>query len=88
MQIIVVHNIYITPHFNIASVGFGDFRNYLNDAFSNKGKSSELSEPSILVSTGTTFSYKSILGPINFDLYYVNNIDKLRFFFRNWALFG
>ena len=79
-QINVMHNIFVTPHFNIASVGFGNFKDYVDDAFSSKGKWSDLDQPSILMSTGATFSYKSILGPINFDVSYVNNIDKLRFF--------
>ncbi|MBB6681274.1 patatin-like phospholipase family protein [Aequorivita sp. 609] len=79
-QINVMHKVYITPHFNVASVGFGDFKDYIGDAFSNKGKWSDLDQPSILMSTGATFSYNSILGPVNFDMSYVNNINKLRFF--------
>lgn len=80
LQINPVNNIYITPHVNIASVGFNNFNEYIGDAFSAKGKWSEFTEPSFLISTGSTFSYNSILGPINFDVSYVNNINKLRFF--------
>lgn len=75
-----MNNVYITPHFNVASVGFGDFGDYLDTAFSPKGKWTELTDPSILVSAGSTFSYNSLFGPVNFDVSWVNNTDKVRFF--------
>ncbi len=80
LQYNVLNNIYITPHFNIASVAFGDFKDYVDDAFSSNGNWSDSTTPSILVSAGSTFSYNSILGPVNFDVSWVNNTDKLRFF--------
>lgn len=80
MQINAMNNIYITPHVDIASVGFGNFKDYVNNVFSSNGKWSDLTDPSILISAGTTFSYNTILGPVNFDMSWVNNIDKVRFF--------
>lgn len=81
MQINAMNNVYITPHIDFASVGFGDFNDYIDQALKSSGKWSDFSEPSFLISTGTTFSYNSILGPISFDVSWVNNIDKLRLFF-------
>lgn len=80
LQYNLLNNIYITPHFNIASLGFGDFREYLDDALSANGKWSDSIDSSILISAGSTFSYNSLLGPINFDVSWVNHIDKVRFF--------
>lgn len=80
LQFRAMNNIYITPHADIASVGFGDFNDYLENGFFPTGKWTNLSEPSMLISGGTTFSYNSILGAINFDVSWVNNIDKVRFF--------
>jgi len=76
-----INKIYLTPHFNIASVGFDDFDDYIDDAFSPKGNWSEMFETSSLISTGVTASYNSYLGPVNFDVSWVNDIDKVRAFF-------
>lgn len=81
MQINAANNIYITPHAALASVGFGSFDDYIKDAFTPSGKWTAFTDPSILLSGGITFSYKSLVGPINFDVSWVNNIDKVRFFF-------
>lgn len=72
---------YITPHFDIASVGFDDFDEYLKNAFSPQGNWTENIETSTLISAGVNFSYNSYLGPLNFDLSWVNKIDKIRIFF-------
>jgi NTE family protein len=34
-----------------------------------------------LMAAGTTFSYHSFLGPINFDVSWINEINKVRLFF-------
>ena len=80
LQLQAMDNIYITPHVDIASIGFGHFTNYIDNPFSFKGKWTDLTEPGILMSGGATFSYNSLLGPINFDVSWVNNIDKVRVF--------
>lgn len=73
--------IYLTPHYDIASVGFDDFSTYIDDAFSPSGNWDEMLETSLLMSAGATISYHSFLGPVNFDVSWVNSIDKVRLFF-------
>lgn len=81
IQLNPIKKVFITPHFNIASVGFNDFSDYIKDAFSPDGEWQELLETSMLLSAGATFSYRSLLGPVNFDVSWVNNIDKVRLTF-------
>lgn len=73
--------IFVIPHLNFASVGFADFTEYLEDAFSPSGKWSEGLETSALISAGAQFAYNSFLGPVNFDVSWVNDINKVRVFF-------
>jgi NTE family protein len=82
-QINPLKSIFIIPHFDIASVGRGDFDDYIEDAFSPSGSWSDVNETeaSAVISAGATFAYHSILGPINFDVSWVNDIDKARVFF-------
>jgi len=75
------HNIYITPHFNYASIGFGNFNDYIKEAFLPNGNWSESFEPSSLISIGTSFSYDSILGPVNLDISFLNDTGKVRAYF-------
>lgn len=80
-QISPMSKTYITPHFNIASVGFDNFNDYIGDAFKPKGNWDIGDQTSLVLSSGVAFSYLSILGPIHFDTSWVNNIDKVRLFF-------
>ncbi|GGG52799.1 patatin-like phospholipase family protein [Bizionia arctica] len=80
-QINPLKNIYVTPYLNLASVGFDDFGEYLEDFYAPKGNWINTTETSLLFSGGTSFSYNSILGPVNFDVAYINDINKLKFFF-------
>jgi NTE family protein len=80
LQLRAMNNIYITPHVDLASVGFGNFTDYIGYAFSPKGNWTDITDPSLLLSGGATFSYNSLLGPISFDVSWVNNTDKVRFF--------
>ncbi|PVX45462.1 NTE family protein [Flavobacterium sp. 103] len=80
-QINPLGKIYLTPHFNIATVGFDNFNEYIGDAFNPKGNWDNGTETSLLLSGGAAASYLSILGPIHFDVSWVNNIDKVRLFF-------
>ena len=73
--------IFIIPHFNLASVGFEDFSDYIDDAFSPSGRWSEGFETSAIISAGAQFAYNSFLGPLNFDVSWVNDINKVRVFF-------
>ena len=87
-QITPINKIYIVPHFSIASVGFTDFGEYLEDAFWPKGTWTDKIDTSALMSTGATFSYHSLLGPVNFDVSYVNEINKFRLYFSVGLLFN
>lgn len=82
-QINPLKSIFIIPHFDIASVGRGDFDDYIQDAFSPSGSWSDVDEieASAVMSAGATFAYHSLLGPINFDVSWVNDINKVRVFF-------
>jgi NTE family protein len=73
--------LYVTPHFNIASVGFDNFNEYIDKVFTPKGNWDQSLETSLVMSGGAAISYQSILGPIHFDTSWINNIDKVRVFF-------
>jgi NTE family protein len=73
--------IFIIPHFNLASVGFGDFSDYIEEAFSPSGRWSDGIETSAIISAGAQIAYDSFLGPLNFDFSWVNDVDKVRVFF-------
>jgi NTE family protein len=80
-QINTMGKIYLTPHFNVATVGFGNFNEYIGKVFTPKGNWDENLETSLVMSGGAAISYQSILGPIHFDASWMNNIDKVRLFF-------
>lgn len=80
LQINTTRNLYFTPHINMASVGFGNFDDFIVDVFSTKGKWENYDAPSFLASVGTMVSFKSPLGPVNIDLSWVNSTNNLRFF--------
>ena len=77
-----LNKLYLTPHLNIASVGFGDFNDYIKNAVAPKGNWSYGYETSALISAGATVSYHSFLGPITFDTSWVNDVNKVRIFFN------
>ena len=81
VQFMPVNNVYLTPHFNVASVGFRDFDDYIEYAFSPNGDWQDGEEASSLMSAGLTVSYDSFLGPINFDASWVDGINDVRLFF-------
>ncbi|MDO6759346.1 patatin-like phospholipase family protein [Tamlana sp. 2_MG-2023] len=80
--------VYIQPHGSLASVGFDEFSNYVDHAFSPKGNWDEAQETSAVLSVGSTFSYNSLLGPINLDVSYVNGLDRFRVFLGIGFQFG
>jgi NTE family protein len=77
----ILKNIMIIPHANLSSVGFSDFSDYIQEAFNPKGNWKDFDDAGALISTGVTASYHSLLGPITFDVSWVNNIHKTRLFF-------
>lgn len=80
LQFALTNDIYLTPHMDAAMVGFGNFEDYAKQFFNSISKWSDSSRTSSIWSAGMTFSYKSILGPLNFDLSHVSGTNKLRFF--------
>ncbi|TNJ44563.1 patatin-like phospholipase family protein [Tamlana fucoidanivorans] len=79
-----LRNIYITPYLNLATVGFNQADSFLKEMVSPNinAKWIDTSETSFLVSVGSSFSYHSILGPVNFDFSYVNHKKGLPLFFN------
>jgi len=88
LQLNPINKIYVVPHVNIASVGFTNFDDYVEDAFFPKGDWEDKIETSLLMSAGATFSYNSLLGPVNFDISYINDVDKIRLYFSVGFLFN
>ncbi|WOD44599.1 patatin-like phospholipase family protein [Hwangdonia lutea] len=80
LQIKTIRNLYLTPHIDVASVGYGNFNDYFGEVLSANGKWEHYNAPSYLASFGTTVSYKSLLGPVNFDVSWVNSTENVRFF--------
>ena len=74
-------SVYFTPHLNLATVGYDNFTDYMKDAFSPNGNWSEETGTSGVISAGVTASYKSILGPVDLDVSWANDINKIRVFF-------
>ncbi len=88
LQFNPLNNIYLTPHLDVASLGYQDFNEYFEN-FSNQSNNWSVShDPSILFTVGSTVSFYSLFGPISLDLSYVNGIDKLRLFFTVGIPFG
>ncbi len=73
--------LFLTPHINFASIGFQDFEEYMDTAFSPEGSWQLTEETSALFSAGATVSVNTFLGPVDFDVSWVNDIDKFRIFF-------
>lgn len=78
LQINALKNIYFTPHLNFGSLGYGDFSGYISNIFKS---SAENGLTGTLFSAGFTSSYMSILGPIDLDISWINDINELRVFF-------
>lgn len=81
LQMKTIRNLYLTPHMEIASVGYGSFSDFMSDAFSPNGRWEDYEDPSLLASVGAMVSYKSPLGPVKFDVSWVNSTKKFNFFF-------
>ncbi len=81
-QITAARNIYITPYMNFGSVGFKNVDSFFDNILSSSAKWIDTSETSFLFSVGSTFSYHSILGPVNFDIAYVNHVSDVPLFFN------
>jgi NTE family protein len=80
--------IFVIPHLDIASVGFGTFDEFKKNMFRSKGQWQNYSETSFLMSTGATVSYSTFLGPIIFDTSWINDSKKVKLFFSIGLLFN
>ncbi|WP_159021835.1 patatin-like phospholipase family protein [Formosa sp. L2A11] len=81
LQYQFIKKLYVTPHFNMASVGFGNFTDFAEDALSPKGEWKDNLDTSNLVSIGTKLDCNTIIGPVSLDFTWVNSTDKFRLFF-------
>ena len=81
LQASLFRNIYITPYINMASVGFKNSDDYFKSFFNPDGDWINTATTSLLFSAGTTLSYNSILGPVSFDVAYLNNVNQFNVFF-------
>lgn len=73
--------IYLTPHFNIASVGHNNFDDYIKEAFNPPGKWTDLNTTAGILSGGFEIGYMSALGPFLVDFTWINELTELRIFF-------
>lgn len=80
VQIAPVNNFYITPSVDFAAVGFDSIHDFINNLSGINSDWTSLNQTSYLLSIGTTFSYNSILGPIDINATWVNGINELRLF--------
>lgn len=72
---------YLTPHADVATVGFRDFKDYAKNVLNTRGRWQDASISSLLFSSGLSLGYDSILGPVNLDVSWVNDVNKLRLYF-------
>ncbi|WP_228530330.1 patatin-like phospholipase family protein [Tamlana sp. I1] len=83
-----INKVYVKPHVSMASVGFKGFSDFTKTALSPKGNWSDGEDPSALFSAGSTFSYRSLFGPINLDVSWVNDLNQFRVFLGIGFQFG
>tara|TARA_B100000809_G_scaffold249300_1_gene280424 strand:- start:23752 stop:26073 length:2322 start_codon:yes stop_codon:yes gene_type:complete len=76
-----ISNVYFTPHINMGLVGFSNIGSFINNYTNPNGKWVDESKTSILATVGLTTSYNSILGPMDFDISWANNINGSKLFF-------
>ena len=73
--------LFITPHANVAAIGFENFENYTKNIFSANTDWRKQSDVKYLLSSGATLGYDSILGPVSFDVSWVNDSNRVNIFF-------
>ena len=84
LQISPVAKFFITPHIDYFSASRGYFDDYIENALLPKHKwvEEDISAASYLYSIGSTFSYNSIIGPVNIDITSVGGTgnNQLKFY--------
>lgn len=88
-QVKAFSDFYVTPHIDLASIGFNKFSEYINEFYRPSGDWTQNENTSLLISTGVKLSYSSIFGPIDFDFSWVNNTsDRVQLFLGVGYQFG
>lgn len=73
--------LYIIPHADFAAVGFNKFNNYMDNLFTTNPHWKDQKDTRYLFSSGATLGYDSILGPVTFDISWINDVNKMKIFF-------
>lgn len=73
--------LFLIPHADIAALGFETLENYSQKIFTADPHWREATGVRYLFSSGATLGYDSILGPVTFDVSWVNDTHKLNLFF-------
>ncbi len=81
-------NTFLTPHLNIGLVGFGQLDTFFKEVKLNQTHWSNLETSSFIFTSGITAGYNSILGPVFFDLSYVNDLNEWPLFFSTGMRFN
>ncbi|QOD61360.1 patatin-like phospholipase family protein [Polaribacter haliotis] len=72
--------LFLTPHLDLVIFGDHSFSNYVNNFTKPTSNWNNIEQTGLIISTGLTASYNSILGPISIDASFVNDINQMRFF--------
>lgn len=81
LQYNIKSKLYIIPHIDLAIIGNENFSTYAENIANPKGQWQDFRNTGLLISSGATFGYDSILGPVTLDVSWVNDVDKVRLFF-------
>ena len=73
--------LYVIPHLDVALVGFDTLNNFVSNIGNATGNWREYNNVGLLFSSGVNLGYNSILGPVNFDVSWVNDINDVRISF-------
>ncbi|QNM86373.1 patatin-like phospholipase family protein [Polaribacter pectinis] len=80
LQYAVQKKLFITPHLDLVVFGDNSFSNYLKNFTKTSSNWNDIEQTGLIISSGLTASYNSILGPISIDASFVNDINQMRFF--------
>ncbi len=80
LQYALHKKVFLTPHVDVVFFGTGSFSDYFENIGKTTSNWAETENTGLIISSGLTASYNSILGPISVDASFVNGIDKVRFF--------
>lgn len=87
LQTNLAPKLYLTPHLDVAIVGFRDFKEFQNNFLTHQANWQNREQTGLIYSSGATISYNTFLGPITFDASYAKN-NNFRLFFSIGLLFN